>query len=56
MRTCNWCGKLMPTHLTGEECDNCWEVRSRIQCMPAELIEKMLRALGFQARVMGRAN
>jgi hypothetical protein len=39
---CKWCGKDT-SYLGTKECDNCWEMRHRIDSSP-ELAEKMLKA------------
>jgi hypothetical protein len=39
---CKWCG-VDTTSLGTKECDNCWEMRHRIDNYP-ELAEKMLKA------------
>jgi hypothetical protein len=51
MMTCKWCDGPLRDQ-AGTQCDNCWEVICRVRYMPADLIEKILRGLGFQARVM----
>jgi recombinational DNA repair protein (RecF pathway) len=57
---CADCGTPLPPHGQNPDpkidnlCDNCWEVGRRLKRMRAAVIEKILRQVGFQARVMGR--
>lgn len=52
---CKHCGTQTQNDGT-KTCDFCYEVESSLRNMTAENIEKMLRNMGFQARVMGSPN
>ena len=42
---CKFCG--VPTRMAGtEQCDNCWEVHSRLDTMSPEILEAILLDLG----------
>ena len=43
MFKCKWCGCL--TKNSDSQCDNCWEMATRIESYPKEAI-KMLKAFG----------
>lgn len=55
--TCKWCGGEVPTELPhADECDNCWEMRARIQREPEIALLMVIRVIETLKHPMRAAN